>query len=133
MPKVLYFHNGIVPQDEAIDRAARYEALGVVCFRNAEKIEAGTITEKAEYVAGDVPPDYAMYPRADDHLQARLDVLNGHVAPKGERKTITPAPSGVVNTVAAPELPEMPAAGINVGNGTENIGTPAIPSLQTKG
>lgn len=55
--KTLYFVTGVVPTEE---QQLEIDAInGLVCIRNAAKIQPGDLVEDFDYVAGDVPAAYA--------------------------------------------------------------------------
>lgn len=55
--KTLYFVTGVVPTEE---QQLEIDAInGLVCIRNAVKVQPDENIEDFDYVAGDVPPVYA--------------------------------------------------------------------------
>lgn len=55
--KTLYFINGVTPTDE---QQLEIDAItGLVCIRNAAKIEPGDFIEDFDFAAGEVPDAYA--------------------------------------------------------------------------
>lgn len=55
--KTLYFVTGVSPTE---DQQLEIDAIaGLVCIRNAAKIEPEDSVEDFDFVAGDVPPSYA--------------------------------------------------------------------------
>jgi len=55
--KTLYFVTGVSPTEE---QQLEIDAItGLVCIRNAAKVEPRDFIEDFDYVAGDVPPSYA--------------------------------------------------------------------------
>jgi hypothetical protein len=55
--KTLYFVTGVVPNEE---QQLEIDAInGLVCIRNAVKVQSDDNIEDFDYVAGDVPPVYA--------------------------------------------------------------------------
>lgn len=60
----LYFVNGPVPAADAFAEAEKLP--GQVSFRNALFVGPEDKPEACDYVAGDVPPQYAQFPRHGD-------------------------------------------------------------------
>lgn len=93
--KTLYFISGVSPTEE---QQLEIDAItGLVCVRNAVKIEPGQTVEDFDFAAGDVPPSYAKVAAAKE--AARQEAPN----PPKSSTDAPAAPQQAVTGTATPK------------------------------
>ena len=93
--KTLYFISGVSPTEE---QQLEIDAItGLVCVRNAVKVEPNDTVEDFDFAAGDVPPSYAKA------AALKAEALKDAPDPPKSSKDAPAAPQQAVTGTATPK------------------------------